>query len=271
MRNYYTTEAPCIIIETDSAGIKLYNTSKKGIGDNSKQIDKLVRLNNFMSKITELGSSLHIDVVTATNKNDNTRFIEIYCNFLDSTTELSISSRELYLAKSKFEQIYYIKNIYLCISRYKDRMKTQNQFLKTLAIKYNCETLFEEYVKSNRSFQKKYNTEITENRNKIIAHFDKETSYAEYHAIISNYNAESTARMAIEFLDTQKILSQLLAILSSELLNKMSSNLEELKQYNNDHRQSIYQSIDHLKGTSAYDSIKKAIDKIYEKYDDIIK
>lgn len=271
MKGYFTTDDSSITIEANPAGIRLYNTSKKAIEDNSKQIDSFIKLYLKLLKLTDFGTNINLEVAPVINKEDNIKFIEIYCNFLDSTTELSISSRELYIAKNKTEQIYYIKNIYLNIARYIERMKTQNQFLHALATSYDCLSLFHAYTQANRDFNTRYGKEITDNRNKIIAHFDKGTSYTEYYRTTLNYDAEAIAQMTIQFMDVQKLLANLLSELSPKLLLKLYANSEKLEQQRQDSKQSLYDTIERLKGTPAYDFVKGKLDEIYEKVDNLIK
>lgn len=267
MNGYSTEDDTNIIIKTNAAGIKLYVASKKAIEDNSKRIDRLVQQYRKLLIISEFGKKQQLNIDTEINKDDNIRLIELYCNFLDATTELFISCRELYIAKTKTEQIYYIKNIYLCLARYIDRMKQQSRFLQSLATDYDCHSLFEEYTRDSREFFKQYRDQITNNRNKIVAHYDIKINCIDYYDITLKYDAEEICQMAIQFMDVQKLLSALLGELFSKVLDKMSCNSakSEQQQINN-----LFDKIEILKGTPAYDLAKNALHGLLEKIDGII-
>ena len=270
MKGYSTTEDSNVIIQTNASGIKLYNASKKAIEDNSKQIDKLVQQYRKLIRISEFGEKHQLNIDPVINKDDNIQFIELYSNFLDATTELFISCRELYIAKTKTEQIYYIKNIYLCLARYIDRMKQQSRFLQSLSTDYDCLSLFDEYTSTLRVFNNKYINKITNNRNRIVAHYDKNISCIDYYDITLKYDAEAICQMTIQFMDTQKLLSALLATISSRLLEKLFDNCTKLEREQQAWKQSLLDHIEKFKGTPAYGLVKNAISGLFEKVDGII-
>lgn len=163
---------------SDISSIYITNTEKK-------ELDDFYTLNDISSLIT----ICHLDLVT--------------------------NSKNLYLAKSDWEKIFFIKNIFLVIY---ETINSYHKHGKFLTEKSSANSLtsneFLEVSLALKDFKKKYkyDTHINRIRNKISGHIND--NFEEYYDEIMNFNGEETALMVLDFVtiisSIQKLLSELM-------------------------------------------------------------
>lgn len=154
--------------------------------------------------------------------------------------DLVTNSKNLYLAKSDWEKIFFIKNIFLVIYETINSYHKYGKFLNEKAL--TNDIISNEFFKVNtnlKDFKKKYKyeTHINKIRNKISGHIND--NFEEYYDEIINFDGEETALMVLDFTmiisSIQKLLTELMQTieldkskLNKETLNKMQEILNKL-------------------------------------------
>jgi len=136
-----------------------------------------------------------------------------------SVLDLSLISREFFISKKPWENIFYAKQAYLVIYEtincYNKHTKNLKYILSKLAENLNNE--FQNISKTIRKFKKDYNflSEFSDIRNKVVGHID------------DNFRIYCSTLKTIDIPKTQLMLKDFILILTS--LQNFSSNL--LKEY----------------------------------------
>ena len=207
-----------IITSTNTSGVNLYKMSKLIIDEYSKNIDINIQIiahgELLKSKIATIDIACKDEFVEFQTK--QIAFYELYCFILNFNIDFSISSRELYLASSKSERIFYIKSIYIELYRYLER---HNKDLGDIRKLNGASEKYKEYNKCLLDFRTNYYVRIKTGRNIFFAHLDKKTQYKEYYKFVDNLDAEEVAKMCINFLAIQEKLSVILEKISNSLTN----------------------------------------------------
>ncbi len=162
--------------------------------------------------------------------NDMSSLITI-CNL-----DLITCSKNLYIAKTDWEKIFFIKNIFLTI---RETLKTYDSLSNFLKEKSNMNdsifTKFSTVSKMLKNFRKTHNyeREIIKIRNNISGHIK---DFDNYYDEIKNFDGEKTALIALDFLkvieNIQSLLSEIMKTIEFDLsninkdeLNKILNNL----------------------------------------------
>ncbi|MDY3548960.1 hypothetical protein PG291_10130 [Riemerella anatipestifer] len=133
--------------------------------------------------------------------------------------DLITNSKNLYLAESDWEKIFFIKNTFLVIYETINSFHKHGKFLNS---KSKQNKITEElHTKANemlKAFKKdfKYDSHINKIRNKISGHINE--NFEEYYDEIIKFDAEKTALMTLAFF---KIIGSF-----QELLNELMKNIK---------------------------------------------
>jgi len=210
-----------IWIPATQSGIYLFETSKNVIKENSIIIDENI------NSLVKIKSKLE-DERSLSNESKNSDFIELlndfikfkyqYCYFLHFTMDFSVNIRELKLASTKSEQLFYTKVIYIDLYRYLEKHNRDLGIINRLS---GSSLEYKEYHKSYLRFREKYYREIKENRNLFYAHFDAEVEYDEYFNIAANLDAEIVGKLCICFYETQMKLSSIYLSIDKYFLDRI--------------------------------------------------
>ncbi|HCN51345.1 MAG TPA: hypothetical protein DIT10_20035, partial [Chryseobacterium sp.] len=144
--------------------------------------------------------------------------------------DLVTNSKNLYLAKSDWEKIFFIKNIFLVIYETINSYHKHGKFLNEKSlINTLTSNEFSKVSSALKDFKKKYkyDTHINRIRNKISGHIND--NFEEYYDEIISFNGEETALMVLDFTiiigSIQKLLTELMQTIE---LDKSKINQEAL-------------------------------------------
>lgn len=262
-----------ILIDATPAFCSFYSTSKRLLECHAKTTDAYVALMNSCDSYLKLlskpeyalGDSSIIDQLKNWKSILNTS-----CLIMSSDMDISISIRELLLAKNLPEQIHYIKYIYIQLYRYLERISKEWGIIKKIATEFNIEQEYKAANKSLQNFRDKYYCDrIKEKRNKLYAHLTDTQDYREYHNDVIKIDIEDETKMCIEFMAANDLFRVLLSKIGYlpllEFVKLKNQTDNEVKQS----RSSIFDKIKSLKEVNPkiYETIKKQLDEIYEKFD----
>ena len=235
--NGYQIVKDGILISTTPAYIKLFVTSKIIIEENAEYIESCIKsIDLIESAINEASKllipekenfiALHSDIVA---------FYKLYCFFLNFSIDFSICSRELCLAKSKSEQIFFIKVIYIELYRFLERHNIDLGIIKRLLGKTDD---YKDYNNCLKNFRSVYYEQIKSNRNLFFAHLDRESQYEDYYRLILRFDIENEVKMCSSFLVAQEKLSKIYRDLFNQKLVE-SAALKEFLQKRDEELQKI--------------------------------
>jgi len=202
------------------SSIIFYETSKNIIKENSLVIEENIQaLAKIKSKLEEVMTSEN-----ESNKkdriellNDFIKFKYLYCFFLHFTMDFSINIRELMLAPTKSEQLFYTKVIYIDLYRYLERHNADLGIIKKLSLSSDE---YKEYHKSYMRFRDSHYQEIKDNRNLFYAHFDAKFQYDKYYNIEENIDANIVGKMCISFNEAHLRLSSIYVSIDNDFHKK---------------------------------------------------
>lgn len=257
-----------IVLLTDKNGISIFENSKQIIQEVSAIIDTNIETIKYINIVINQTANIEINKKEEflDFQKSQIDFLEIYCFLLNFQIDISISSRELVLARSRPEQIYYIKNIYIELYRYLERHNKDLGKIRTL-----CESSFEykDYNSKLIGFRKKYYSKIKEERNIYYAHFDSESNYKEYYDYILKIDIDKTIKMCSEFLSVHEKLTLIFKQLSDNIFEKSIQMNNILKQKNEDIKNEIINRLEELRALSSENidlETKMKVEKLYEKF-----
>jgi len=148
--------------------------------------------------------------------------------------DLITNSKNLYLVKSDWEKIFFIKNTYLVIYETINSYHKHGKFLYLKSQK-NKE-LSEEYLRTNdylKQFKNKYkySTHINKIRNSISGHIGE--NFEEYYDEIMNFDAEKTSLMTIDFFiiieKTHNLLTEMMKNVKLDITKIPEEKLQEIQ------------------------------------------
>lgn len=148
--------------------------------------------------------------------------------------DLITNSKHLYLAKSDWEKIFFIKNIFLVIYETINSLHKHQQFLYVHSQQFEI-TLELHITASNslKEFKKnyKYDSHINKIRNNISGHINE--NFEEYYDEIISFNGETTALMAFSFLKVienfQNLFNKLINTIEIDTSKLSSEKIVELQ------------------------------------------
>ena len=261
-----------ILISTTTSGVNLYKTSKAVIDNYSNYIDIGIQSIELCELLKTTVATIEIPkrdefIDFQTNQ---IAFFELYCFFLNFSIDFSISSRELYLATNKSEQIFYIKSIYIELYRYLERHNNDLRIIKEL---YGVSEEYKEYNRCLSEFRSNYYEKIKTNRNTFFAHFDKGTQYGDYFKFATNLDAEKVARMCNSFLSVQEKLAIIFKQLSITQINTtlaFGDLIKKRKEESNMEVQNKLEEIKSLVSEKQYIEIKSQMDNLHSKTEEAL-
>jgi len=208
-----------IIISTNKSGINLYEMTKSIIHKYSFQIE-----NNI--KLIEYGQSLKckIETIDISCKDEFVEFQTKLINFsrlhsyiLNFNIDITMSNRELYLTSNKFEEYYYVKNIYIELFRFLERHNNELGIIRKLN---GASEKYKNYYRKLNDFRTAYYEKIKEYRHNLFAHYDNKSQYEDFYKSVNGIVAEEVAIMCLDFLAIQEELSKILENISNGLKNE---------------------------------------------------
>jgi hypothetical protein len=256
-----------ILISTTASGINLYKASKAVIDDYSSDIDINIQsialcelLRTTVATIEIPQKDEFIDFQT-----NRIAFCELYCFFLNFSIDFSISSRELYLATNKSEQIFYIKSIYIELYRYLERHNKDLGIIKKL---YGVSEEYKEYNRCLKEFRSNYYEQIKTNRNTFFAHLDNGARYGDYFEFTTNLDAEEVAKMCVSFLSVQEKLSIIYKQLSVTQISTTLAFGDLIQKRKEESDMEVQDKLEEIKGLVSgkqYIEIKSQNDNLHSK------
>lgn len=194
----------------------------------------------FMKKLYCDISDIYITTEEKKELNDFYTLNDISSLITICHLDLVTNSKNLYLAKSDWEKIFFIKNIFLVIYETINSYHKHGKFLNGKSLINSLTS--NEFLKITsvlKDFKRKYkyDTHINRIRNKISGHIND--NFEEYYDEIINFNGEETALMVIDFImiisSIQKLLTELIKTIELDnskidrgTLNKMQEILSKL-------------------------------------------
>lgn len=256
-----------ILLSTTTSGINLYKASKAVIDEYSSDIDTSVQSIALCELLRTTVATIEIpkkDEFIDFQINQ-IAFFELYCFFLNFSIDFSISSRELYLATNKSEQIFYIKSIYVELYRYLERHNNELGIIKKL---YGVSEEYKEYNRCLKDFRSNYYEQIKTNRNTFFAHFDNGARYGDYFKFATSLDAEKVARMCISFLSVQEKLSRIFKQLSITQINTALAFGDLIKERKEESDMEVHNKLEEIKSLVSeeqYIEIKSQMDNLHSK------
>lgn len=223
--------------------IKVHTMQDSFIQESDKSISYFSNFLTHLRFMKRLFSDISNIYTTSTEKKELKDFYTL--NDISSLItichlDLVTNSKNLYLAKSDWEKIFFIKNIFLVIYETINSYHKHGKFLteKSSTHKLTSDD-FLTVSSTLKDFKKKYkyDTHINRIRNKISGHIND--NFEEYYDEIINFDGEETALMVLDFIiiigSIQKLLTRLIhdikldkSKIDNETLNKMQEMLDKL-------------------------------------------
>jgi hypothetical protein len=220
------------IIETDSSGKNLYDTTNEICSFYQEHLDKINTWIVDLDKFGKLDQKYHtgLDFVTLRNLYSLDALVTI------TSVDLSIISSELYLTKVRLKQIFFMKHIYLVIYEAFETYNNKKQFLRNLIMSYHPEFMeeFNGIGVLEKAFNREYrlNTSIKNVRHKVAGHINKE--FREWYDTAISLDPQYTADMVIAFMKVFSPIQHLTMKLSGFEHQKFLENSIETKKTANE-------------------------------------
>lgn len=194
----------------------------------------------FMKRLFSDISSIYTTRTETKELNDFYTLNDISSLITICHLDLVTNSKNLYLAKSDWEKIFFIKNTFLVIYETINSYHKHGKFLTEKSSTNNLTSNgFLEVSVALKDFKKKYkyDTHINRIRNKVSGHIND--NFEEYYDEIISFDGEETALMVLDFIiiigSIQKLLTELMhaikldkSKIDDETLNKMQEILDKL-------------------------------------------
>jgi len=223
-----------IIIKTDLAGLRLYATAQEGLEFYASHIDQL---NNWYKAIEEIQTLSVVHQITTNPHLDNLKKIISVDSLLSrALSDLNLIASELYLAKIKLQQIYYIKQAYLLIYETYENFRKQQSFISELVniLGGEFQDEFKSWLQLKKSFFKKHQieTSVRTVRDKLAGHIELDFRlwYQTTIALDSSY----TFNMIIDHSKVLEPLQRLSSKLVLHLKDLMDKQALEIRQNTNE-------------------------------------
>ncbi|CAH0213515.1 hypothetical protein [Chryseobacterium sp. Bi04] len=150
--------------------------------------------------------------------------------------DLVTNSKNLYLAKSNWEKIFFVKNTFLVIYETINSFHKHGKFLNEKSkLNESISSVFSKVNTDLKDFKKKYkyDTHINKIRNTISGHIND--NFEEYYDEIINFDAEKTALMTLDFINIigsiQYLLTEMMQTIEldkSKISNEKLNRLQEI-------------------------------------------
>lgn len=238
-----------IIIDATPAFCSLYATTKNTVVDNSKGIDESVYIIDKIEKLLNFFSTYSKGMSNDDVKKelDNWKeFLNVKCFFMSCHIDFTISIRELVLAKNMPEQIYCIKNIYISLYRYLERIEPIRGIIRRISDEFGLYQDYKKYTLDIISFAKKYRYHISCKRSKLYAHIDNIHDYREYHKDVVSLKIDDEIKMCFVFFEASCSMSKFLNILESQIMSRFDELTEKYNKESISNIESIYAKIEKL-------------------------
>jgi hypothetical protein len=187
-----------IQIKTTIAGLKLYNVATKNLQFYTSYLDNIKKWKNQLEKI----NTVFPTAFQAEDYNCLHTQLEINGLFTISILDLSIISREIFIAKYVWEQLFYAKHGYLVIYETIQTYNKHGKFLSEIANKFTPELQsdFKNITSQIKDFKKdfKYDSEIKEIRKNTAGHI--ESDFIKYYETISKVNPQKALETIKSFI-----------------------------------------------------------------------
>ncbi len=273
MKGGYKVVENTIIVDSTPAGVSLYDKSKDIIFQNAQSIDGNVALLRKCDMLLLLIDSNGKEKPEYAQDILNWRnFLNCACLIASFDMDFSISTRELMNAKNLPEQMYYVKNIYIHLYRYFERMNHELGVIKSISENYGLLQDYKDSSKSIGGFKNKYYSEIKGRRNKLYAHIKDNKNYLEYHKDCIEMKIQEEIDMCIEFLKASStlniLLSKLLPIITTQIV-AIQQNIAKENQEVDDKFKDALNKVRHLCPEMA-EQLEAKIDAAKQKISDTI-
>jgi hypothetical protein len=201
-----------IIIETDPAGRRLYQTCQEGFALYTQQLDQQQQWSVMLKVLEE-----HNPELFKTTGYQHLKGLLMTMSLLCiAATDLSVVVSALYLAKQRLEQIFYMKSAYLIIYETYIAFHNKQLLIKNEAAEAGEElqTMHQRVSTAWRKFVNdfKVGTEVKKIRHQTGGHIHQ--NFSEWYTAVCSLEPQYTAAMLIAFLawiqDSQKLINPLL-------------------------------------------------------------
>lgn len=140
--------------------------------------------------------------------------------------DLIVTSKNLLQAKQKWEEIYYVRHIYLTIYETLNAYSVHNKWIND-TLKTQSPTLQDAFYRLSDSLKKfkkdfNYNTTIAAVRNQITAHLD--SSFTDFFQKIDAIDIDKAKQALVEFGHILKLMKQLIRDIGLNSFQKMLKN-----------------------------------------------
>lgn len=255
-----------IVISTDKTGILLYEAARDGLNFYASHLDDLNNWNN-----TVLGweaickeSNLEIDV----NFKHIKALISIDSLYSRALIDLMLVTSQLYLTKTKIEQIFYIKQAYLTIYETFENFKTQQPWLESIITnsgeKFKSD--FYDWKKSKKIFFKRHKVDsyIRIIRNKLAGHIDLD--FKIWHETATSLVAEDAGLAVIDFTNLLKQIQEI----TNALILKAQKDLEQKNAELQDNTEQLINQLESIKTLLKIENDMPELDSLLQKIKKII-
>jgi hypothetical protein len=201
-----------IIIETDSAGQRLYETCRAGFALYTQQLDQQQQWSATLNLLEERNPELF-----KTMGYQQLKGLLMTTSLLCiAASDLSVVVSALYLAKPRLEQIYYMKSAYLIIYETYIAFRDKQLLIKEEAAEAG-EELQAAHLRVSTAWCKfvtdfKVGTEVKKIRHQTGGHIHQ--NFSEWYTTVCSLEPQHTANMLIVFLawvqDSQNLINPLL-------------------------------------------------------------
>ena len=191
-----------VIIQTDTAGKNLYESSLEFCEGYAAQLDQIhgwiLEIDKYeqMEKVANSGQDFSIVRM----------LYQLQALFVIASADLSIIISQMYLCKIKLQHLFFNRQLNLCIYEAHNTYSGHKQFLRKL-VNENYPDLMEEFEEirlMEKQFVRdfKIKTTVMDIRNKVGGHIDKD--FKAWHRTVSSLDGEQDGKMIIAFMSLFK-------------------------------------------------------------------
>jgi hypothetical protein len=196
-----------IIIETDTAGKNLYETTQETCEGYADQLERIHKWILEMEGYEKLEQQYQTGQDFQTIKN----LYQLHALFTISSSDLSIIFTQMYLCKVKLQLLYFIRQANLVVYEAYENYSKQKSFLRTL-VQNDYPELMPELDGINeveKTFVRGYRikTEVMNIRHRAAGHIHSD--FKLWYASVVSLDAEHSAQMTIAFMAMFKLIHEL--------------------------------------------------------------
>lgn len=223
-----------IIIDTNGAGVKLYNSANESLNFYATHLDELNKWDKMLDELMILRTNYAIDY--GVELKDLKMLISINSVLSRAIADLHLISAELYISKARLKQIFYIKHAYLIIFETFENLRAQQNFLNKTVFEAGGVFLedFKKWTKSKKDFFKKHDLEksIKTVRDKLAGHI--ELDFKLWYEMAILLDAGYTTSLIIDYMKLLEPLQSLTTQMVYLYKDNMNIAGQKLKQKNID-------------------------------------